>query len=83
MNRVMSKAIRTEISNSNSKWVTKIIEENKSMKVLRRKLSKVNAKIIKLGEVQLLVKSLRVEVNLQSSPVEGFQSCAEDVCDPS
>ncbi|CAG9767975.1 unnamed protein product [Ceutorhynchus assimilis] len=49
LNKDITKAARANIIKFNNKWITKVIEENKSMRVLRNKLSTGKTEIIKLG----------------------------------
>lgn len=42
--RAKTKARKTDIRNYNNKWVTRVIEENKNMKVLHNTLSKEKLK---------------------------------------
>jgi len=58
----ITKAVRTDIRNYNNKWVTKVIEENKSMRVLHKKLSKGKAEIIKLENERGQITSNREEI---------------------
>lgn len=44
----ISKAVRKDVRNYNNKWITKIIEESKSMRVLKKNLSKEKTEISKL-----------------------------------
>lgn len=48
LNRNISRAARKDIRDYNTRWITKVIEENKSMKVLRNKLALGRTEIIKL-----------------------------------
>lgn len=50
LNRDITKAIRADIRNYNNKWVTKVIEDNKGMRVLRSKLGGGRAEITGLED---------------------------------
>lgn len=47
LNRNISKATREDKRNYNKKWITNLIEENKGMKVLRRRLAEGKQNITK------------------------------------
>lgn len=48
LNKDITRVIRKDVRNYNTKWITTVIEENKSMKVLRNKLSLGKKEITKL-----------------------------------
>lgn len=62
LNKDITKAVRTDIRDYNNKWVTRVIEENKNMRVLHNKMSKGKSEITKLEDERGQITSNREEM---------------------